>query len=142
MIPLGLDDRPEVGLAVPTMMAESSTAVINQARTTFTIDLPHKPGDHFIVMYSKDGVDWERLGSQKSGKFVYKNRKLARDPEGFFYMPLQQNLWVPRRRDSPRILTSNKLYPILMGIKVVATSQLPIQTSDLRGQRLRRGCPW
>ncbi len=56
--------------------------------------------------------------------------------------PLQQNLWVPRRRDSPRILTSNKLYPILMGIKVVATSQLPIQTSDLRGQRLRRGCPW
>ncbi len=56
--------------------------------------------------------------------------------------PLQQNLWVPRRRDSPRILTSNKLYPILMGIKVVATSQLPIQTSDLRGQRLRRDCPW
>ncbi len=56
--------------------------------------------------------------------------------------PLQQNLWVPRRRDSPRILTSNKLYPILMGIEVVATSQLPIQTSDLRGQRLRRGCPW
>ncbi len=58
------------------------------------------------------------------------------------FRPLQQNLWVPRRRDSPRILTSNKLYPILMGIKVVATSQLPIQTSDLRGQRLRRGCLW
>ena len=53
----------------------------------------------------------------------------------------EQNLWVPRRRDSPRILTSNKLYPILMGIKVVATSQLPIQTSDLRGQRCAGAAP-
>ncbi len=82
---------------------------------------------------------WLKEGSSVPQQETVRNWSIAYQQ---FFKLLQQNLWVPRRRDSPRILTRNKLYPILMGIKVVATSQLPIQTSDLRGQRLRRGCPW
>ncbi len=92
---------------------------------------------HDITQRDQPGLSI--LGSQQREWLLDSMRASEAD---FFFVPLQQNLWVPRRRDSPRILTSNKLYPILMGIKVVATSQLPIQTSDLRGQRLRRGCPW